>query len=87
MEDRWNAFMNKQVKCHPTGSGKLNGRTFAVKDVFAIRNVPNSAGNPDWLRTHSPAKRNAPVIDTLLKQGASLTGTTHTDELMYSLNG
>jgi amidase len=87
MEDRWNAFMNKQVKCNPTGSGRLNGRTFAVKDVFAIQNVQNSAGNPDWLRTHSPAKENAPVIDALLKQGACLTGTTHTDELMYSLNG
>lgn len=87
MEDRWNAFMNKQVKCHPTGSGILNGRTFAVKDVFAIRNVRNSAGNPDWLRTHSPAEKNAPVLDALLNQGACLTGTTHTDELMYSLNG
>jgi amidase len=87
MKDRWNAFMNEQLNSSPTGSGILNDRTFTVKDVFAIQNVRNSAGNPDWLRTHHPSKANAPVIDTLLKQGARLKGTTHTDELMYSLNG
>ncbi|WP_160723008.1 amidase [Bacillus sp. USDA818B3_A] len=87
MRDRWNAFMNEHLIMNPTGSGSLDGYTFAVKDVFAIEDYVSSAGNPDWLRTHCPAKRNAPVIDQLLAQGAYLKGMTHTDELMYSLNG
>lgn len=87
MKDNWNAFVNDHVNIQPTNSGKLSELTFAVKDVFAIKGFTNCAGNPDWYRTHCPAERNAPVIDRLLQQGASLRGTTHTDELMYSLNG
>jgi len=87
MNDNWKAFKNNHLKMSPTGSGILNGRTFAVKDVFALKNYCTSAGNPDWLRTHPPGEQNAPVVDQLLEQGAYLKGTTHTDELMYSLNG
>ncbi|MEH7416788.1 amidase [Neobacillus drentensis] len=87
MKDLWNAFMYEQLNISPTGTGRLNGRTFAVKDVFDLKNYHASAGNPDWLRTHHPAAQNAPVVDLLLEQGAYLKGTTHTDELMYSLNG
>ncbi|PLS08638.1 amidase [Neobacillus cucumis] len=85
--EHWNAFRDNHLNINPTGSGRLNGLTFAVKDVFALKNYVSSAGNPDWLRTHDPAKQNAAVIDLLLDQGAYLKGTTHTDELMYSLNG
>ncbi|MCQ6275004.1 amidase [Bacillus sp. V3B] len=87
MKDNWNAFVKDNLDVSSMGSGKLNGLTFAVKDVFEVKDYTNTAGNPDWYRTHSPAKRNAPVIDQLLKQGATLKGTVHTDELMYSLNG
>lgn len=87
MKDRLNAFMDERLNIGPSDSGRLNGRIFAAKDVFEINNYRSSAGNPDWLRTHPPAKRNAPVLDFLLEQGAFLKGTTHTDELMYSLNG
>ncbi|WP_251552069.1 amidase [Neobacillus muris] len=87
MNDHWGAFINKELNLNPKASGKFNGISFAVKDVFEIKNIRNSAGNPDWLKTHPPGAQNAPVIDELLKNGASLTGTTHTDELMYSLNG
>lgn len=87
MNDSWNAFVSENLKINPTGSGRLNGTTFAVKDVFEIQDYKNTAGNPDWYRTHQPAKQHAPVINTLLNQGAFLKGTTHTDELMYSLNG
>jgi amidase len=87
MIDNWNAFMNDDLNIRVTDKGRLFGRTFAVKDVFEIQNIRNSAGNPDWLRTHPIGKRNAPVVESLLKQGAYLKGTTHTDELMYSLNG
>lgn len=87
MNDKWNAFVDEQVSIEATGSGRLNGLTFAVKDVFAIQGYTNGAGNPDWLRTHGPATENASAIDRLLKHGATLKGTVQTDELMYSLNG
>ena len=87
MKHNWNAFVKDDMNIQPTDSGMLNGLTFAVKDVFEITDYTNHAGNPDWYRTHGPAERNAPVIDELLRQGALLKGTTHTDELMYSLNG
>lgn len=86
VKDEWNAFM-RVMKIPPKGSGILNGLTFAVKDVFEVENHTNTAGNPDWLRTHRAAGKTAPIIDTLLKQGATFQGVTHTDELMYSLNG
>lgn len=87
MTDQWNAFMDQEVKLSPTGEGLLDGRVFAVKDVFSIKSYTCSAGNPDWLRTHEPADETAESIQKLLAKGAALTGTLHTDELMYSLNG
>lgn len=87
MKDKWNAFVDEEVSIESVGSGRLNGLTFAVKDVFAIQGYTNGAGNPDWLRTHEPATRHASTIDRLLKHGAALKGTVQTDELMYSLNG
>lgn len=87
MLDNWNAFVNDHLDINPSGSGILNGLTFAVKDVFEIKDYRNTAGNPDWHRTHHSAEKNASVIETLLKKGAFFKGTTHTDELMFSLNG
>ena len=87
MTDQWNAFIKKDLEIEPLESGRLNGMTFAVKDVFAIKDYTNTAGNPDWLRTHAPASQHADAVRRLLNQGAKLRGTTHTDELMYSLNG
>ena len=87
IKDQWNAFFNQNVAIAPTGKGSLDGLVFSVKDVFAIQHYQSSAGNPTWLRTHEESKRNAVAIDMLLNQGAKLRGTTHTDELMYSLNG
>ncbi|MFC7063773.1 amidase [Halobacillus seohaensis] len=87
MKDHYNAYVDKELVLEPRWSGKLNGLTFSVKDVFSIQGFTNCAGNPDWLHTHGPAKQNAPVIDKLLESGARLKGATHTDEIMYSLNG
>ena len=87
MTDQYNAFVQKNLEIEPLESGSLNGMTFAVKDVFAIKDYINAAGNPDWLRTHTPAHQHADAVLQLLNQGAKLRGTTHTDELMYSLNG
>jgi amidase len=68
-------------------SGILEGLTFAAKDVFDIEGHRTGAGNPDWLRTHQPAKVTARAVQRLLDAGATLVGKTHTDELTYSLNG
>lgn len=81
------AFIDSEYTIQPQGSGILNGLHFAVKDVFAIEGHRSSAGNPDWLRTHEPATQTAKVLQQLLDQGATLKGITHTDELMFSLNG
>jgi amidase len=86
MIDQWNAVV-KHMTVEPTGRGMLDDLSFMVKDVFAVRNCTNSAGNPCWLETHGPAREHAEAVNLLLRQGARLTGTTHTDELMFSLNG
>ncbi len=87
MADKWNAFMNDHLNIQQTDSGVLKGFSFGVKDVFEIKDYRSSAGNPDWFQSHQASKRHAPVLNQLLEQGACLKGTTHTDELMYSLNG
>ena len=81
------AFMNKKLRLEPTRSGNLSGYAFAVKDVFAIHGEKTSAGHPEWLRTHPENAATAPSIERLLRSGAALTGTTISDELMYSLHG
>jgi len=70
----------------PNG-GELNGMRLAVKDLFHIADMPTTAGNPDWERTHElPLKTNSTVVK-LLSSGATYVGKTITDELAYSLNG
>ncbi|MDZ5784159.1 amidase [Marinococcus luteus] len=81
------AFMNKNLRLEPTMSGNLSDYTFTVKDVFAIHGEKTSAGHPEWLRTHPENTATAPAIERLLRSGAALTGTTISDELMYSLHG
>lgn len=87
MKDRWGAYREEEVLVEPVRGGSLDGLTFAVKDVFDVQGSIAGAGNPDWERSHKPATRHAEAIRLLLNQGARLAGTTHTDELMYSLNG
>ncbi|TWI54525.1 amidase [Halalkalibacter nanhaiisediminis] len=82
----YNAFV-EELNVEPFAKESLSGLRFAVKDVLDVKGITASAGNPDWLRTHSPAKSHAPVVQRLLENGATLVGTTITDELMYSLNG
>ncbi len=88
MTQKWNAFVNEQwtMKGNPAGEA-LRGLHFGVKDVFELEGYNASAGNPDWLRTHEAATTTASSIQRLLDAGATLQGTTQTDELMYSLNG
>jgi amidase len=86
MKDQWNAVVSP-VTVEPVGQGKLSGSSFMVKDVCAVRGCTNGAGNPRWLETHNPAEEHAEAVSLLLQAGARLTGMTHTDELMFSLNG
>ncbi|AST96002.1 hypothetical protein CHH78_19950 [Shouchella clausii] len=87
MEMNWNAFIDKDVKREGANAGILAGKTFAVKDVFAVKGHTNSAGNPNWLKTAQQATSDSPSIAKLLAAGADLHGMAVTDELMYSLNG
>src|SRR4051812_26629866 len=68
-------------------AGPLAGRSFMVKDLFAIEGQKVSNGNPDWYAAAAPATRTAPVIQRLLDAGASLTGITICDEFFYSVLG
>jgi amidase len=67
--------------------GSLSGFDFAAKDIFDVEGHVCCCGNPDWLASHAPAARTAPVITRLVEAGATLIGKTITDELAYSLNG
>jgi amidase len=67
--------------------GPLAGLNFVAKDLFDIEGYATGAGNPDWLRTHEVANRNAVVVDQLMNAGATLVGKSVTDELAYSLDG
>jgi len=68
-------------------SGPLHGLTFGLKDLFAVAGERTGFGNPDWLRTHPPAERDAWVLSALLAAGATMVGRTHTEELAFSLTG
>ena len=85
--DQIGAFIDGDVTLAGRADGPLAGLDFAVKDLFDIVGLVTGAGNPDWRRTHRPAPSTAPVVQTLLAAGASVTGKTHTDELAFSLQG
>ena len=70
-----------------SGAGPLAGFTFAVKDIFHIEGARTGFGQPDWLRTHAPARETATAVKQMLAAGADMVGKTHCDELCYSLTG
>lgn len=70
-----------------TADAPLAELRFAVKDVIDVAGVTTGGGNPDWLRTHTPATRHAVVVAMLLEAGAHLTGITIADELAFGLSG
>jgi amidase len=70
-----------------TGNGRLDGLTFAVKDLIDVAGTPTGGGNPDWLASQSAAVSSAPVVAAALAAGARLVGKTLTDELAFSLEG
>jgi amidase len=70
-----------------TGNGRLDGLTFAVKDLIDVVGTSTGGGNPDWLASQSAAVSSAPVVAAALAAGARLVGKTVTDELAFSLEG
>ena len=88
MRDALGAFV-PHVDCVVQGaaSGPLTGLTFAAKDLFAVAGYVTGSGNPDWERTHPPARRHAWAVQALLDAGATLAGKTITDEISLGLLG
>jgi amidase len=88
INERLGAFCrDTHVEMNGASQGPLSGLAFAVKDIYDIAGHRTGFGSPDWLRTHGPAARTAPVVQLLLDAGADLIGKTHTDELTWSLTG
>jgi amidase len=74
-------------KADPTGSGLLDGLSFAVKDVFDVAGQRTGFGQPTWLATHAAAETTAPAVGRLLAAGARMIARAICDELTYSLDG
>lgn len=87
-DDTVGAFVpGPRLELPPLGAGRLSGLSFAVKDLFDVKGVITTYGNPDWASTHVPAVVTAPVVTSLLQAGARLVGKTKTQELAYGLTG
>jgi Asp-tRNA(Asn)/Glu-tRNA(Gln) amidotransferase A subunit family amidase len=56
----------ESVEVDPTGSGPLDGLSFAVKDLIDIGGHKTGCGNPSWRDTHPPASVNAVCVEQLL---------------------
>lgn len=71
----------------PLAPGPLDGRTVAVKDLFAVAGFPIGAGNPAWLEQARTEPDDAPAVASLRAAGAAIAGIARTDELAFSLSG
>lgn len=81
----WREFGTPLVPA--SGPGVLDGRTVAVKDLYAIRGHRVGAGNQEWLIQSRDATTTAPAVAALMAAGASISGISRTDEFAYSLAG
>lgn len=88
MDDALGAFVRgSNVVMRGAADGSLGGLGFAAKDLFDVQGHVTGCGNPDWARTHAPARRSAWAVDRLLAAGATLAGKTVTDEISLGLLG
>ena len=88
LKDTVNAFVPGGIfTIEGAKQGPLTGLTFAAKDLFEVAGHITTAGNPTWAATHPIPERSSPLVDQLLKAGATLVGKTITDELAFSLHG
>jgi len=86
--DTLNAFCrHTHIEVAGAPTGPLAGLTFGVKDLYDIAGVGTAFGSPSWLATHPVPAVTAPVVESLLRAGASIVGKTQTDELAFSING
>lgn len=67
--------------------GPLAGLSFAVKDIFDVAGYPTGCGNPHMLALSGIKTAHAPVVDALLRAGATFAGKTYTEELAFSMTG
>ncbi len=87
-DDALGAFCrHTHVAIAGAGQGPLAGLTFGLKDIYDIAGHKTGFGSPEWLATHPPAIRTAPVVKALLAAGANMLGKTLSDELTYSMTG
>jgi len=77
----------QQLRLEPTGSGPLDGLTFAVKDLIDLKGLVTGCGNPSWRDNHPPAAAHAVCVEQTLAAGAVCLGKTLTDELAFGLDG
>ncbi len=86
--DKLNAFTrHTHIEVAGAPAGPLKGLTFGVKDIYDVAGVKTGFGSPAWLETHDVPAKNAAIVETLLKAGASIVGKTHTEEMAWSING
>src|SRR5262245_37205464 len=71
----------------PTGSGPLDGLSFAVKDLIDVAGWKTGCGNPTWRDSHPAAVMHAVCVEQLLQAGAHCFGKTISDEMAFSLLG
>jgi amidase len=77
----------QSLRVEGRAGGKLDGLTFAAKDLFDVAGTPTGGGNPDWGRQNPIPARNAWAVQTLLDAGATLIGKTITDEVSLGILG
>jgi amidase len=81
-----NAFVTT-LDLSPTGSGRLDGLRFAVKDTIDVAGFKTGCGNPTWRDSHPAAVVHAVCVEQLLRAGSRCAGKTISDELAFSLLG
>jgi aspartyl-tRNA(Asn)/glutamyl-tRNA(Gln) amidotransferase subunit A len=83
-DDPFNAFITRVEPGEP-GTGRLAGRTLAVKDLFDTAGIRTTYGSGLYA-DHVP-ERNAAAVQLLLDAGAVLVGKTHLPEFAWSVLG
>lgn len=77
----------ERLNLPPLRHGRLDGKTFTVKDNIDIAAHKTSYGSPAWRDAHLAPAHNAVCVDQLLAAGAYCVGKTIADEFTYSLDG
>ena len=83
-DDPFNAFITRVEPGEP-GTGRLAGRTLAVKDLFDTAGIRTTYGSGLYA-DHVP-ERNATAVQRLLDAGAVLVGKTHLPEFAWGVLG